>query len=1472
MKKNIAILLCLIMTLGACAGPAGTSGTQGADSFSTEAGAETAAAEEPGGKEKPDLVIMGQETSNYSRAAESKKRNDVDSKTSALYTAHDFPKVSDKDYTVMVYIVGSNLESHYGAATNDLNEMIASGLDYNKNNLIVYTGGSKRWTSDISNKYNSVINMANGEELDVMAQTSETADMGASQTLAEFVNYCTTNFPARHYGLILWNHGAGPLWGYGSDELFENDSLLFDELRSAMDQTVFTNGSKLDWVGFDACLMGSIETANLWKDYAQYLIGSEELESGRGWDYSFLSTLNETDDARTIASSIVKAYGNYYETNKSEFFNPDVTLAAMDLSKTDALIKSTSALFGAMKKGIEEGSYADINKARSKTKAFGLSAANSKDDAYDLLDLRNLTENMEAMYPQESKAVHDALDQMLVERTSNVSGAGGISIYLPGDNMALYGISEELYSENAALSTEYADFVAAYMNSWNESSNTDWTLAQLEQHDGELTMQMTEDQVKNSSSVRYTILQRNNFGDFAITTGNVVIEPDENNILHIPADPMLLYAATDMEESPVPLTCVQSEKNGDDCIYRTLNCYLTPGHEFMDVNWERDEEVVITARNTTGQREATVLDITSGSGSAWTGGKASVDVTNYETFINAGSISYKPQRDSEGHMLPFYNWKSSGYEMSPLCLDHSFRIEMKPASEFNKEFICQVIVKDINGVVHGSDFIELELDHSQNYEQIETEKGILYADVSGEEAVITGYSGEDEEITVPSEVDGKKVTEIDRYALSVSGLKKIILPDGLKKIGIEAFGHAGITEIDIPQSVEEIQRGAFANTGLTSVKLPDNLTHIGSVPFNGCKNLMEITISESNPNYKTPDGVLYTKDGKTIIQYPCAKGGEYKIGNGTEVIGYGAFAESAIEKVVLPDSIKTIENMTFFECGKLTSFNLPDSVESIGIKAFGFYDFYTHSVDNPNPTIESLRIGPNVRYIGQDAFSMMNIKAFEVDEGNQYFASSGGFITNRAKDTIQEVPHGMKPVMVIPDGITTLEEHQLENCADVTDFVIPDSVFRFGTEVFPYELGEPDENGIYPHLYTAALHSSEGSAAEKYAEQLGITHDNVTDPESMIYETVTEEIPAAEGEGTVTITYHVFKDRAEIWECATESRGTVAIPDTCRERPVTALRCEDSTLVYSWAAKLVIPASVQTIDINFLNSFIFCKEYAVDENNENYRSENGVLFDASGETLIGYPRYKADPEYEVPAKTERIEESAFYSNTSLTKVVFPKSLRTIGKNAFSSCSSLKTVEFNKGLKEIEERAFYTDQLANVSLPSSIVSIGGSAFWLAEEYGRLEFPEKLEKMGLFAFGSSYQGPFTQDVIRIPARLKFEKQSLREIMFERFEVDEKNEYHKVVDGLLMSKDGMTLTAVPTLMKGDLVVPEGTVSIDYSALDNCDLITDIYLPDSMLDIGGVAAKNYATGEYKYVLHCSEGTEVQKYLDSKGVPWVAK
>ena len=1469
-RKISALLICLILALNACTGSGSSSATvssTGATSAETETVAQI-----PEQNKKPELVIMGEEAQDYSRAVQAKKTEQTNVRSGALYAAKDGPKALAKDFTVMVYIVGSNLESRYGAATNDMKEMIGADLDFTRNNLLVYTGGSKRWTSAISNICNSVINMENGEQLEVTAQTSETADMGAAGTLAEFINYCTAHYPAKHYGLVLWDHGAGPLWGYGSDELFGNDSLLLEELKGAMDQTQFNGDSKLDFVGFDACLMGSVESARLWKDYAQYMVGSEELESGRGWDYSFLNTLNETDDARTIVSAIVEAYGKYYENNKSEFFNPDVTLAAMDLSKTDQLIESANTLFAAMKSGIEQGNYPEINQARAKTKAFGLGAASGKEDAYDLLDLKNLAENVTELYPEESRGILEAIDEMVVRSTSNVSGANGVSIYLPGDNPDLYGVSGELYSEETSLSPEYSAFVTAYMDSWIAGSNTDWTLPEIMREGDELTLQLTDEQVRNASQAFYTVLQRNSFGDYAITTANIAIEPDENNVLHIPADPMLLNVATDMEEAPAPLTCLQSQSNNGESVYRTLSCYLTSGHEFMDVDWDKDEEVVITAKNIAGETETSVLDITSASGNAWAGGKASIDVSNYESLINAGSISYNPRRDENGNMKPFFEWKSSGYEMYPLCLDHGFRLEMKPASGFDKDFICQVTIKDINGRVHGSEYIDLELDHDREYEEVSTENGTLYAEVRGEEAVITGYEGEDTEITVPSEIAGKKVTEIGDEALSgLSGCRKITLPEGIRTIGISAFRGSGIESVEIPESVETIKRAAFSRTKLTSVTLPKGLSYIGTIPFADCENLAEISICECNENYKTVDGVLYTKDGKTLIQYPGAKSGEYKVENGTETIAYGSFAGSLIESAVLPESLKSIENMAFFECDGLSSFNLPDSLESVGDSAFGEYMLFRFG-EEENPLIESMRVGPNVRHIGKEAFSMMNIAAFEVDENNPYFASSGGFITSKAKDMIIEVPQGLGKIVMIPDGITTLQDYLLKYCEDAADIVIPDSVFRFGKYVFPYELGEKDENGQYQYIYDVKLHCSEGSAAESYAKQFEIAYDDVVDPENLVYETVTEEMAGTDGAEPATLTWHVFKDHAELVACSGNDKGTLTIPSEFRELPVTAIRSEKSLYNNCFYSKVVIPDSVSTIESKFFSDFYMLKELETGAGNKNYKCVDGVLFDAKGETLILYPKQKEDAEYTVPGKTVTIGENAFYLNTLLTKVTLPKSLRTIGKSAFGSCSSLSDVEFAKGLKEIGARAFNNCPLKDVKLPSSVTSIGSSAFTPGEGFGKIELPDKLEKMGYSAFTARYGEPFTQDVILIPANLVITEKFLDNILFERFEVNEKSEKYMAADGLLMSKDGRTLVAVPTLAEGDLVVPDGTLYIEYSALDGCDKVTDIYLPDSILNIGNIGAKDYETGEYRFVVHCNAGTEVQRRLDARGIPWVEK
>ena len=372
MKRLTAILLVIALSISACAAPAGAGGSASEQTSITNE--ETGSASEQAGSasEETDIqsgevtedpteaewtaedradreegfvpaeeteVFAGEEpayeeSSETSESSESASQQEskpglVDEKTSQLHavtngsggskTGGKTAAKAVKDYTVMVYIVGSNLESRLGAATTDIGEMKQAGIDFGKTNLLVYTGGSRRWVSDIPNKYNSVLDLSTAGGSQIIAQTKESADMGMPQTLTEFINYCTALYPAKHYGLIFWD-----LWGYGSDELFGNDSLLLEELRRAMDASVFGPGRKLDWVGFDACLMGNLENAKLWKNYAQYLVASEELEPGRGWDYTCLEILNKTTDAREITSRIVDAYGQYYEKNRTLFFNPDV--------------------------------------------------------------------------------------------------------------------------------------------------------------------------------------------------------------------------------------------------------------------------------------------------------------------------------------------------------------------------------------------------------------------------------------------------------------------------------------------------------------------------------------------------------------------------------------------------------------------------------------------------------------------------------------------------------------------------------------------------------------------------------------------------------------------------------------------------------------------------------------------------------------------------------------------------------------------------------------------------------------------------------------------------------------------------------------------------------------------------------------------------------------------------------------------
>ena len=117
----------------------------------------------------------------------------------------------------MIYMCGSDLESEYGAASVDINEILSADISENVN-VLIQTGGCVDWTNDqISEERSQIFSVENGE-LQLVNDDVGLKNMAESSTLTEFINYSKESYPANRYGLIIWNHGFGTLEGFGHDE------------------------------------------------------------------------------------------------------------------------------------------------------------------------------------------------------------------------------------------------------------------------------------------------------------------------------------------------------------------------------------------------------------------------------------------------------------------------------------------------------------------------------------------------------------------------------------------------------------------------------------------------------------------------------------------------------------------------------------------------------------------------------------------------------------------------------------------------------------------------------------------------------------------------------------------------------------------------------------------------------------------------------------------------------------------------------------------------------------------------------------------------------------------------------------------------------------------------------------------------------------------------------------------------------
>ena len=338
------------------------------------------------------------------------------------------PKGIEKGtWTVFVYLCGSDLETNGGAATADLGEMVGASGSENVR-FVVETGGAKQWRSNVDGKKITRYVIQDGAIS--VAESVKAANMGETNTLSDFLTWGLKNYPAEHMGLIMWDHGGGSITGVCFDERNKYDSLLLRELELSMAKTALTMWQKFDFVGFDACLMGTLETANMFASYADYMIASQEVEPGTGWEYSTIIEYLAKNPGCN-GGELGKALCDGYLESLPARSAATATLSVIDLSQIDTLLQSFYNFSEEIyESGGDQGTLATMTRGIRSAECYGTN--NWMEGYTNMVDLGGIVNACAAVTPS-ADDVRAALSKCVTYqvRGRSHSRSSGLSVYYP---------------------------------------------------------------------------------------------------------------------------------------------------------------------------------------------------------------------------------------------------------------------------------------------------------------------------------------------------------------------------------------------------------------------------------------------------------------------------------------------------------------------------------------------------------------------------------------------------------------------------------------------------------------------------------------------------------------------------------------------------------------------------------------------------------------------------------------------------------------------------------------------------------------------------------------------------------------------------------------------------------------------------------------------------------------------------------
>ncbi|MBE5850995.1 MAG: hypothetical protein E7298_12825 [Lachnospiraceae bacterium] len=369
--------------------------------------------------------------------------------------------------TILVYMNGSDLETKAGVATNDISEMIGSGVGDNVN-VIIETLGTKNWHDYGISSEKSQIYRIKDKQLELLEDDLGQLDCTVSDTLSDFIDYGKKNFPADRYMLIFWDHGGGPVYGFGYDEWQDDSSsLTLDEIQKALRDN---SDISFDIIGMDCCIMANLETCYVLAPFCRYAVLSEDFESEIGWSYKEWMSLFESNPGisapllgKKIIDSMIEANENDYDRGGSS------TMILVNESAVGDLVNKWMQYAYENSDKLTGSNYSKLHKAIGKGLLDSLFEAWEDDDSYVTMDDFYVSDMLSIV--ESAGAQGQAADDLRASlkacvayfgHTSDKNELTGLAVSLPYGDGEYYDKLVDVYSK-CGFDEKYIDWLGGFV-------------------------------------------------------------------------------------------------------------------------------------------------------------------------------------------------------------------------------------------------------------------------------------------------------------------------------------------------------------------------------------------------------------------------------------------------------------------------------------------------------------------------------------------------------------------------------------------------------------------------------------------------------------------------------------------------------------------------------------------------------------------------------------------------------------------------------------------------------------------------------------------------------------------------------------------------------------------------------------------------------------------------------------------------